>query len=637
MNWIFTVALIAGFTEARLPPNHPVSLNDFGGHFRCPYSSEWLRKGPELAARELGLIDENQHFSDGRVLQPGGSWPNPPNEGPVNCQIAPGPIGAGHQAGFSSGYSNACPGTPAEGSPYMWPLAWSAGVEAKSMAFGSDDIVYHSIGQVYYRLDKNWKRQDWFYQRGVQRAVGQGPCDPENVVSDPDEPVIACRRDSDNRTTMIHRGSQMFFISWKNATAGDSVENIRDCRWLDLQVVGNIRPDWYMDARGDSTDVQYLGDQHVFYENEPRLVKQWRKKDFASQYFVMSVLANPKEDEMHWPMILNVPGEGFGDDFLQVYTNHSKLTGEDDGLFLLDKALDSAGGECPKMESYGTDGPPTGDVEPIPSNLEVDPNSWRSIVYTYSPVWEPPVPEDDTVDPADEVETAGTAITEAGSAIVATCYDSSADAVELTVSFDYDMAGEEIPWVALGYRETEECLMTPRGGGSSDIILIESSRNVGGDFESTASFGLLSPSVKRFNSDAVSSIYENLVPLGDAEGFSDVQVSILSADDPTAIDTKSNVNGGSIIQLSFKQNQTPGAAPGSPMNLMYAIGKGQQLGYHSSRLCFQVSEFPPCPMSDAGDQTEVLLENEGEASAAPYVSSIFSWVLTLGLVAAFCL
>jgi hypothetical protein len=37
-----------------------------------------------------------------------------------SCMLAPGAIGAAHQAGFSNGYSSTCPGTPAEGSPYMW-------------------------------------------------------------------------------------------------------------------------------------------------------------------------------------------------------------------------------------------------------------------------------------------------------------------------------------------------------------------------------------------------------------------------------------------------------------------------------------------------------------------------------------
>ena len=72
----------------------------------------------------------------------------------VICEIAPGPIGAAHQAAYSSGYRTNCPGTPAEGSPYMWPTRWTADVDTKSMAFGSDEVVYHSVGKVWYRLDK---------------------------------------------------------------------------------------------------------------------------------------------------------------------------------------------------------------------------------------------------------------------------------------------------------------------------------------------------------------------------------------------------------------------------------------------------------------------------------------------------
>ena len=133
------------------------------------------------------------------------------------------------------------------------------------------------------------------------------------------------------------------------------------------------------------TDVQYLGNQHIYYNNngEPRLVKQWRKKDFAGHYFVMSILENPQEDGVHWPMTLNVPGEGFGDDILQMYTNHSTLNDQDDYMFLLDKAYaDATGLTCVKQDLT-----PTNPVEgKIPSNLVVDPHAWFSNEYTFSPV-----------------------------------------------------------------------------------------------------------------------------------------------------------------------------------------------------------------------------------------------------------
>ena len=49
-------------------------------------------------------------------------------------------------------------GTPAQGSPYMWPLRWTADVEDKAMQYGSDKVTYQSNSKVWYMLDKNWKR-----------------------------------------------------------------------------------------------------------------------------------------------------------------------------------------------------------------------------------------------------------------------------------------------------------------------------------------------------------------------------------------------------------------------------------------------------------------------------------------------
>ena len=36
-------------------------------------------------------------------------------------------------------------------------------------------------------------------------------------------------------------------------------------------------------ARGDWTDVQYLGDQHLYHDGKARLVRQWRKTDVYAQ------------------------------------------------------------------------------------------------------------------------------------------------------------------------------------------------------------------------------------------------------------------------------------------------------------------------------------------------------------------
>ena len=64
----------------------------------------------------------------------------------------------------------------------MWPLAWSANLDSRSMAYGSDDVVMTSQSRVFYRLDKNWKRSDTTLAQGVRRTVGQGPCAPEQTT-----------------------------------------------------------------------------------------------------------------------------------------------------------------------------------------------------------------------------------------------------------------------------------------------------------------------------------------------------------------------------------------------------------------------------------------------------------------------
>merc|ERR1712107_643193 len=198
---------------------------------------------------------------------------------------------------------------------------------------GSDDVVMTSRSRVFYRLDKNWKRSDTTYAVGVRRTIGQGPCPPDQIDKEfSKDGLIACVMDDDvdngsPLTTMIHRGSKMYFITWKDGKVpvGETDPSLIDeCNMMDLAVIGNIRPDWFLDDRGSDTDVQYLGDQHAYYAalDKPKLMKQWRKKDFANQYFVMSMQGNPPaanksnnteapiEDTLHWPLIRTFPEKG---------------------------------------------------------------------------------------------------------------------------------------------------------------------------------------------------------------------------------------------------------------------------------------------------------------------------------------
>ena len=508
---------------------------------------------------------------------------------------------------------------------------------AESMAFGSDDIIFTSKGIVSYRLDKNWKRQDWYYQRGVQRGVGQAPCPPGDIDLEFSEgPVLACRRNTDDYSTMIHRGSKMFFIDWKNGTEVGSSDpsNIANCNYLDLQVVGNIRPDWYMDDLGDSTDVQYLGDQHVYYQNEPRLVKQWRKKDFANQYFVMSMLGNPNEDGRHWPMILNVPGEGFGDDFLQKYSNHSLLTDDDDYMFLLDEALEAIGGSCPQMGGFGDDeqGPPTNSDVHIPSNLEVDPNSWFSNVYTFSPVWEPETTAA-TADSQDTIasEPTGMATVDADRLTVQSCYDDDAMAIRMHIEFkDIELVGssQTIPWMALGTRETEECLMNPRSGADSPMVLVMHSPEV----EKPKAFSGMLPAAARGGSqEAVSSIYSTLTDLELSESFSNVYLQVPTSDEaiePRDVSIELNNDASDTVVLEFSQSIAKADIP-ETMFMTYAIGSQATLGFHSTRACFEVTEFPSCPLTDQG------MGDSTSTQAQPEDSAAFSFGASVGLFTTF--
>jgi len=51
----------------------------------------------------------------------------------------------------------------------------------------------------------------------------------------------------------------------------------------------------------------------------------------------MSMQRLPGPDGIHWPLVLNIPGEGFGDDVLQKWSSHRLLTESDKDAFLLDQ------------------------------------------------------------------------------------------------------------------------------------------------------------------------------------------------------------------------------------------------------------------------------------------------------------
>mmetsp|Transcript_27099 Transcript_27099/g.46065 ORF Transcript_27099/g.46065 Transcript_27099/m.46065 type:complete len:806 (-) Transcript_27099:63-2480(-) len=572
------------------------------------------------------------------------------------CIIAPGAIGAAHQAGFSEGYSTSCPNTPAQDSPYMWPLKWAANFQTKNMGFGSDDIKFESRGRTFYALDKNWKRSDTTYQLGTLRTVGQGPC--ENIAGDSDTNGFGCvLNNTDGMSTMIHKGGTMYFIDWKEDTAppvvGESdVSKIEGCSKINMAVVGNIRSDWYLDRRGDDTDVQYLGDQHVFYPDPdegpiPMLAKQWRKKDFASQYFTMSMLGNPPnkvdkmadasvEDNMHWPMILNIPGEGFGDDMLQVYTNHELLTDEDDDLFMIVEKYIESGGECPERNSFinGDEevvvGPPVQEVH-IPSNLEVEEASWTTNEYTFSPVWQ--VPMKPVVTDMGAVASVSAAMSKPATEVsdrvtVESCYDEATKSIDMSFHFhDIDpTANGRLPWMAIGYRSSEVCAMTPPSGGVTPIVLVTHLEGEG-EVPRAHSTSLL-PTAKTLSSDAFASMYMLARDLGETDDHSDVSVIAPQVSNAAVSITRSSLTTDDTVTLNFKR--AVGEKP-EQLNLMYAIGMSSELGIHTTRKCFVINAFPACSSPDG----EVSVVDSTKMEDAAIRATLGSSSSTVSMVSTF--
>jgi len=553
----------------------------------------------------------------------GGGMFNPPAAGAaggsdgITCEIAPGPAGAAHQAPFSSGYRSACPGTPTESSPYQWPLRWTADVESKSVSYTSDTTTYVSKSKVWYRLDKNWKRMDSYRQKGVVPFFSRSTEDDDFV-------------DKTERRTMIHRGGKMWFLTYNNDTLGDDVSNIKDCGWLDLSIVGNIRPDWYLDARGGATDAQYIGNQHVYYPGadgvavdgngdleeltvgSPRLVKQWRKKDFASQYFTMSMKEHTGDDGIHWPLILNIPGEGFGDDMLQFYSNQELLSEDFIEPFLLDEAFEAAGGQCIDLRPEGRGERP--EMDYVPSNLEIDDSFWSTNVWTGSPVWEPP-PKDgeDFADSASAI-VGDLATTDAGpSTVVTSCYDESSKAVELSITYSDLTAGSDgsVPWLGLSFRKDEQCVMTPRDGSDAEVALVL-----------TDEFGALSPlhfmmapSTKGAGMAAGRNTL-GYTPLEDKGEYTDVKV--------THSDEKDSV--------TLKFSKAMDSAP-EIMHLTYAIGSSSTFGYHNTRTCFDVEAFPACPSGDGSSASAAGMESSGAVSSYSAMFGLASAMLVVGVAA----
>lgn len=382
-------------------------------HLRCPYARVWLEHGAEKASEMLGM-PAHIDVDEGAPVE--------------RCALASGFAGGAHQDARSPGYSSDCANTPAESSPYMWPLAFSFDTEETVMDWDADAPTAQYGTKTWYLLNKNWKRND----------IVDGFMPGRAGTSAPDL----------ERATILHRNEQLVFIQWKNGTDFKDVSTIQSCYSSRVPGIGNMRPDWFLDSRPyvfDDIASQYLGNQHIYHRGEPRLVKQWRKSDHTNDYFVMSLQEHAGADGIHWPLQLDIPGEGSGPDSMRSMYNHAVFNESDLDMFLVDQRYIAAGNACPSIsppknesgwactvcayeydaerdgegvsfkdlpddwvcprcgspkvaykqyeaagERLETDvSVPEGDV---PSALTKDSIMWRDIEYTFSPVWVPPAP-----------------------------------------------------------------------------------------------------------------------------------------------------------------------------------------------------------------------------------------------------
>lgn len=235
----------------------------------------------------------------------------------------------------------------------------------------------------------------------------------------------------------------MYLIYWRDGADFRNISEIKYCMAIDMGVVGLLRPDFFLDSRprgavNKDIQTQYLGNQHTYYMGSPRLVKQWRKKDFVNTTFTVSMDEHVGDDGVHWPLMMDIPGEGSGPDQVLRMHDHKHLVEADHKMFFIEQDYIAAGGVChnpfnqtkyvcsvclhtydplvdgdgksfedlaedwvcpvcgqpkSKYKISGVAAEETGEAPaPVPSALEVDVNAWREVEYTFSPVWKPPVP-----------------------------------------------------------------------------------------------------------------------------------------------------------------------------------------------------------------------------------------------------
>ena len=259
--------------------------------------------------------------------------------------------------------------------------------------------------------------------------------------------------------------------------------------------------------------------------------------------------------------------------------------------------------------------PPILDVH-IPSNLEVDPNSWFHNEFTFSPYWVPTSNDTVSSDMASSSQSSK-AITEVSDRItVESCWDESTNSIDMSVHyFDIEpTSAGTLPWMALGLRSYARCAMTPPDGGNLPMILITQSS---ADSAPVASFGELVPEAKGMSPDAFGAIYQSLIPLEESDVFYSSSVSAPMVDFASG---QSSIADDNTVSLMFKLKQDSENKP-DVMYFTYAIGTDSSLGFHVTRACFELSEFPSCSAAAKDGVTtsigDIMSQNSQTAQTVP--------------------
>jgi len=151
--------------------------------------------------------------------------------------------------------------------------------------------------------------------------------------------------------------------------------------------------------------------------------------------------------------------------------------------------------------------------------------------------------------------------------VASSCFDGATSSLRLSVAFDTAAPA----WASIGFRTTEECLMTPRGGGDGEIVYAQPDANTAYQVH----YGPLSPDTKHFQAAALGNLLQRLAPIQDTAAFSSSTVEYS--------------NGKLRLGFTRSYSNTPPI-----FNLTYALGSNGQVGYHSKRGCFTLTPTA-CP------------------------------------------